>query len=237
MNRKISKEETKKLFLFCHKHHVEHYDLQVELVDHLASAIEEQWETDAEISFQDALKKSFSKFGIYGFTKIKKKKIKELQKKYNILHRNFLFKFYSWPKLLLISALTIIFYMLLSQVNSFKFIYIVNFIISIIFVILYYLFLFPKSYKINIIGKEKFILLDHLNNIRNSTIFVIILPLNLCNIFLFGSLENVWQESNWAIFAFSFYMVNYYISLYSFAIYTPGKIKEHFMENFAEFVK
>jgi hypothetical protein len=35
MNRTITPEETEKLFAFCRQHFVYHYDLQVELVDHL----------------------------------------------------------------------------------------------------------------------------------------------------------------------------------------------------------
>ncbi len=69
MSRKITKEENEKLFEFCKRHYVYHYDLQIELVDHLASAIEEQWKTDSELGFDEALKKSFGKFGISGFSK------------------------------------------------------------------------------------------------------------------------------------------------------------------------
>jgi hypothetical protein len=42
MNRTITPEETRQLFEFCEKKRVKHYDVQFELVDHLASDIEEQ---------------------------------------------------------------------------------------------------------------------------------------------------------------------------------------------------
>lgn len=58
MNRTVTQQETEELFKFCREHYVYHYDLQVELVDQLASSIEEQWET-------------FRKFGIHGFSKTK----------------------------------------------------------------------------------------------------------------------------------------------------------------------
>ncbi len=67
MTRTITTEETKKLFKFCHVHFVYHYDLQVELVDHLASSIEEQWETNPELSFEEALYNTFRKFRDYRF--------------------------------------------------------------------------------------------------------------------------------------------------------------------------
>ncbi len=73
MNRSITTEETEKLFEFCRKHYVPQYDLQVELVDHLATAIEEQWNKNSEISFDTALYGTFKQFGISGFSKKKLK--------------------------------------------------------------------------------------------------------------------------------------------------------------------
>ena len=53
--RKITKAEINQLFDFTQKHYVEFYDVQVELVDHLANAIEAQWSENPEISFEEAL--------------------------------------------------------------------------------------------------------------------------------------------------------------------------------------
>lgn len=57
MKRTITQEENEQLFQFCRRHYVYHYDVQIELVDHLASAIEEQWEQNPELSFDEGLKK------------------------------------------------------------------------------------------------------------------------------------------------------------------------------------
>jgi hypothetical protein len=118
MNRKITPEETKELFLFCHKHYVYHYDLQIELVDHLASAIEEQWEKNPDLAFEKALRSSFGKFGITGFSKIKEQKRKELARKYNHLLWKYFVEFYRWPKMLLTLALTMVLFTILKAVNS-----------------------------------------------------------------------------------------------------------------------
>lgn len=71
--RKITEQEIKLLFDFTKKHYVEFYDVQVELVDHLANAIEAQWEENPKLSFEDALQIEFKKFGIFGFTGLVKK--------------------------------------------------------------------------------------------------------------------------------------------------------------------
>jgi hypothetical protein len=42
---------------------MEWYDLQSELVDHLANAIETQWQENPKLSFNEALNKEF-KFGV-----------------------------------------------------------------------------------------------------------------------------------------------------------------------------
>mgnify|MGYP000193300158 CR=1 FL=1 len=38
----ITEVQYESLFAFCRKHYVQYYDVQVELVDHLAEAIEEK---------------------------------------------------------------------------------------------------------------------------------------------------------------------------------------------------
>ncbi len=64
---KLSKEQIQKLYTFTHQHYVEYYDLQTELVDHLANAIEEQWQENPKLSFDEALQIEFKKFGVFGF--------------------------------------------------------------------------------------------------------------------------------------------------------------------------
>ncbi len=81
--KKLTLEQINCLFQFTQKHYVEYYDLQLELVDHLACGIEKQWENDESISFEDALNTEFKKFGIFGFSDIVDKRKIELQKKYN----------------------------------------------------------------------------------------------------------------------------------------------------------
>ena len=71
---KLSTEQIEHLFNFTKKHYVEHYDVQVELVDHLANAIEDQWKENPNILFEDALQTEFKKFGVFGFTSLVEQK-------------------------------------------------------------------------------------------------------------------------------------------------------------------
>lgn len=85
--KQLTQEELHRLLEFTQKHYVEYYDLQIELVDHLACGIEQQWSTDETVSFEDALEIEFKKFGIFGFTEILEEREKELKNRYQEILR------------------------------------------------------------------------------------------------------------------------------------------------------
>lgn len=66
------------------QHCVSYEDVQVELVDHSASAIEEKMTTDQEVNLKSALDQIYREFGISGFLKIVQNNSKELGRFWNI---------------------------------------------------------------------------------------------------------------------------------------------------------
>lgn len=80
---KLTSEQIERLYLFTRQHFVEWYDLQTELVDHLANSIENQWQENPKISFENALQIEFKKFGVFGFMDVVEKRQAALNKKYN----------------------------------------------------------------------------------------------------------------------------------------------------------
>ena len=50
-DRRVNETEIEKLYAFTGQHYVAYYDVQTELVDHLANAIEAQWAINPAISF------------------------------------------------------------------------------------------------------------------------------------------------------------------------------------------
>ena len=116
--KKLTNQEIEQLFAFTKKHLVEHYDVQVELVDHLANAIEAQWNENPNISFEDALQTEFKKFGIFGFTGLVEQKQNELQKHYNKMLWNEVLKFVSIPKVILTTVLYIGIFFFLKKTGS-----------------------------------------------------------------------------------------------------------------------
>lgn len=85
MTKTVSKDQIEELYRFTKTHFVEWYDVQTELVDHLANGIEQQWQTNAAITFNDALDVEFEKFGIFGFSDLVAKKEFALNKYYRSL--------------------------------------------------------------------------------------------------------------------------------------------------------
>lgn len=112
--KKISAEQLEQLFEFTRKHYVEYYDLQCELTDHLANAIEERWAVQPGLSFNEALHYEFKKFGIFGFTGIVEKRQLALSKKYNKLIWGYFKEFFTLPKVILTIAMVLVVYRILS---------------------------------------------------------------------------------------------------------------------------
>ncbi len=70
----LDESQIENLFAFVKSHYVEYYDIQLELVDHLANDIEHMLSEDDQLDFESAKTKAFKKFGIYGFSDIVTKK-------------------------------------------------------------------------------------------------------------------------------------------------------------------
>lgn len=92
--------QIEQLYNFTKKHYVEWYDVQTELVDHLANGIEEQWHENPNISFEDALKIEFKKFGILGFSDLVEQKTKALNKFYRNQVWKYFKAFFGFPKII-----------------------------------------------------------------------------------------------------------------------------------------
>jgi len=134
--RKISEKEIKELYTFTRKHFVEHFDVQMELVDHLACAIEEIWEKNPKTNFNDALKITFKTFGVFGFSDIVEHKANSLSKKNYKKILKYTINRLKWPKILSSITLAIFLFYILKFFNFSRapifIMYITGFVIIII---------------------------------------------------------------------------------------------------------
>ncbi|MFT3823570.1 MAG: hypothetical protein QM731_06595 [Chitinophagaceae bacterium] len=101
----ITNEQIEQLFAFCKKHYVAYYDVQIELVDHLANAIEEKMAADPSVSFDEALKQVYKTFGNRGFAPLVKEKEKAARRYNQKQVRKLFVEQLRWPKIFV--ALTV----------------------------------------------------------------------------------------------------------------------------------
>lgn len=110
---KLTSIQIEHLYQFTRQHYVEWYDLQTELVDHLANSIENQWLENPKISFEDALQTEFKKFGIFGFMDVVEQRQLALGKRYNKIVWQHFKAFFTIPKVITtFSAIGIFYYIL-----------------------------------------------------------------------------------------------------------------------------
>jgi len=111
----LTKEQIDELFAFCQKHFVKYYETQVELVDHLANAIEIKIADDPNLSFEKALEDVHQSFGVKGFAPLVLEKQIAAEKQ----NRKLFWKLFKdqlrWPKILGLLALTIVAFTMFSN--------------------------------------------------------------------------------------------------------------------------
>jgi hypothetical protein len=232
--RKLTPVEINQLFDFCRKHYVPEYDLQIELVDHLASSIEDQWKINPDIPFPVARINSFDQFGIFGFSKIKSRKEKELRLKYRRLLLKFTLEFYRLPKILLTMALTILLFSIFRLTNDIFWVSIGYSIFAIAFFIYYRFWLFPRYYQIKTAHEKPFMLLNYLKNKQVEAGILFQIPLNLVN--FRNLLTFSYSDHPFILFFIAFAITSLSILVYVNLIVLPSKIREHFTEQFPQFV-
>ena len=110
---KLTQDQIQELYKFTRAHYVEHYDLQTELVDHLANGIEQQWAHSPKLSFDEAKQMEFKKFGVFGFMDVVAERQKAMGKRYRTLLWRFFKEWFQLPKILIMFLVIVIISVLL----------------------------------------------------------------------------------------------------------------------------
>jgi len=120
-NSKLTQDQIQQLYKFTRAHYVEHYDLQTELVDHLAHGIEQLQNKNPSLSFQEALNQEFKKFGVFGFHDVIKERKNAVGKKYRALLWRFFKEWFQFPKIIKTISATFMIYVALILLNNSEF--------------------------------------------------------------------------------------------------------------------
>jgi hypothetical protein len=228
-NRTLSPNEIDDLFAFCQNNMIPYYDIQVELVDHLASSIEKIWLTNPDLSFQKALNQVSDDFGgRQGFLRIKNAKKVALRKTYSLLLWKFVAEFYKLPKIILTSSFALLFFIALGLHDNDQWLIILLLGGFVCFSIFYLFVYFPKHLKLRIPNGKKFWLS------MLSERFLIRIPLYLGNVFVL-LMKQEYHFSTLGAILFSVMVSFFFVLIWCDCFYIPKRINEHFEEQFPQF--
>ena len=101
------------LFDFTRSKYVRYIDVQHELVDHLATDIEIEMNTNPSLTFEKALQKVYAKFPISGFAKFVDESEKSMNRMWVKMILSQFSKFYCIPLFIVLATLTFVQYQLI----------------------------------------------------------------------------------------------------------------------------
>lgn len=224
---KLTTQQIEHLYTFTRQHYVEWYDLQSELVDHLANAIETQWQENPKCSFDEALTIEFKKFCVFGFIDVVEKRKKYLSKKYYKLVLSNLKLFFSIPTILITVSLILIVFVLLIFFQ--KYIPLIQIIVAVLMIIfLFGLFINHKKIKQETqLSGKKWLLKDIIFNCGSMGCLI-----NIPFQFVLKHIENL---TIWFLFFMSFLIVLLALMEYVVLILIPSKSKEYLIQTYPQY--
>lgn len=239
----INQEQLLCLFEVCEEQGVIYYDVQVELVDHLASQIEEKLKARPDQGFEDILDEVLLSFGASGFYKIQKCKEEEMSEKYNRILRAFIHEYYSIPRIVLTVCFSLLLFGLFrveaiaSHVAGFFFIGIS------FFMLFYHSYWYSAKMSIKEFPGKSFLIEKQMERINRKAIKWISMPFSVFLLISYGAkglgyhlfpeiFSNVYVQ-----FGMAFFIIFYLIRLWASHFYLPRRIKDDFIRDFPQFVK
>ena len=233
-NRTLTDAEIGELYEFCYTQSVVHYDVQAELVDHLASAIETRWLTEPNVGFEEALNDVYSAFGVGGFSKVRMAKEKELRQKYSRLHRKYIGEFFKLPKIVLTFAVGFILFNLLqisdNPIQTSRIVVLGYALFLLLFLYVFY----HKRLQLHLTQNIQFLLYKNYQTNKWMSIVVLLVGLNVLSVITNHSDEMSLQVGN-LLSASS--MTLFFVGAIVMTVYIPRRIKDDFEKEFPQFIK
>lgn len=228
---KISENQITELYKFTRQHFVEYYDVQTELVDHLANDIEQIWETEPSLSFTDARGRSFKKFGVFGFMDVVEQKQKAMNKRYLKILWRFVKEWFSLPKVVITSIIFILFSFFF-QIEPAGIILIIAIMTLAVFELIVGVI---TKYKLNIKKKrnENVFLLEEMIHKTKSGL-ILMLVINVLNFIKILKVDFSLISIYWVYlssFLATFFLIIYYIITFVM----PSKAEELLVETYPEY--
>ncbi|AWA29237.1 hypothetical protein HYN48_03555 [Flavobacterium magnum] len=226
---RLDDQQIQQLYDFTKKHYVEYYDVQSELVDHLANAIEEQMTENQNLSFDQALQAEFKKFGIFGFMDVVESRQKALTRKYHKMVWQHFINFFGIPKIVLSASAVVVLFYLLKVLLWSEIIF--GTLLSALTLVLYVKMIASAIKSRKKATPEKRWLFEQIINGYGSISALLIIPLQLVG----RIYDSTALQSDNALWFAATAMVTYSILVYVIAVLIPLKAKRYLTEMYPEY--
>ena len=227
----LDKQQIEQLYAFTRQHYVEWYDLQSELVDHLANAIEVEWKQNPKLTFEEVLNMEFKKFGIFGFMEVVEERQKFLHKKYARLIWKYYKEFFRLPRIILTFASIYTLFLFSGLFSNPKYFFLAVLVIGITFVIVN-LVKATREYKKREKATGKKWLFEEVAKNFNS-FPMMFLPVNVFNMVNSFSQDNRWTETYSLVSASLFVLAGIWMFVQLKVI--PKNVSEELEKSYSEY--
>jgi hypothetical protein len=229
---KLSTEQIQKLYTFTRQHYVEYYDLQTELVDHLANAIEEHWQENPKLSFDEALQMEFKKFGVFGFMDVVEKRQKYLNTKYNKLVWKHFKDFFQIPRIVF-SIIGFGFFYKFVSVTDYQIYVIFGFAAIFMIIVFFKTYLAHQKLKVKFKETQKKWLFEEVIFRFGSLIAILQIPLQI--IIKIGGISEANNMNTIYILLFCGITFLLFVVSYIILFVIPSKAEEYLKETYPEY--
>ncbi len=229
--KKLTAEQIETLYAFTRQHYVEYYDVQTELVDHLANAIEAAWEENPELTFNEILHTEFKKFGIFGFMDVVEKRQLAMGKKYNKMVWHYAKGYFKLPKVVMTAMLTLLYFLVLHTSTGYQHVVVLASAMILFITALWFQFrLLIKNKKINKATGKKWMFRDTIFNTGVISFFTAPQFLHII-----WQISDTAYENTYIQIGFSCLIILVSVLQYVVLFVIPSKADEHLKAAYPEY--
>ncbi|MBB1192429.1 hypothetical protein DNC80_01945 [Flavobacterium sp. SOK18b] len=229
---KLTTEQINQLYLFTRQHYIEYYDLQTELVDHLANAIETEWQQNPKLTFEEVLNKEFKKFGVFGFMDVVQSRQAALGKKYNSIVWEHFKEFFGIHKIVLTLAMTFLLFIIL-KVSTYQEWTIIGLYLSLFGFTLYEIIKSQRLRNKKKKSEQKRWLFEEIINQYGAFSGAILLPFNII-LQIFNRIDS-YVTNDYFLVAICFVLVLLSVTLFIIFKVIPSKTQTYLEQTYPEY--
>jgi hypothetical protein len=228
----INDQQIESLYKFTRQHFVEYYDLQTELVDHMANGIDQQWNNHPELTFEQARDREFKKFGVFGFMEVLEKRQAAMGKKYTKLVWKHFKDYMKVPKILGFSLSFLVTFTVLKLSSISEELFLGAIVGSAVIYLTAMFYRRRQIKKHNQDDGKKWMFKDIIFN-QGALGVAALIPVHFYNIL--SGLTGISEMNDYWIMALSLFICSFYLFLYIMMVEIPKRAEEYLEQTYPEY--